>query len=283
MPVSRSWPWQAIVVTSPNGERLRVAYLSRPGRGVPVFCLHGMGSSRLAFWPWFQRTRLENPLYALDLPGYGASSLPRRRQTLEDMVWAAWAAAQELVPDRPRLWVGHSMGGMVAAEAALREPRNAVGVILIAGAGIIAPQNTFQPTPWPWVNRLGIWVTGTAWFGVRILRAMGLDPDRVGTEDRARLRYGWRAAREMARFGRFYESPNLLARLREAGVPVVGLWGDRDIIFPLAQVEAATRGALPIRVMSGAGHLPMDYDLERFDAELSSMIGELCREREAPA
>lgn len=257
---------------------LTLAYCQRPGTGPPVLLLHGMGASRLTFWPWMQRTRVKNSLWALDLPGFGASSLPRRRQTLSDLVAAAWAFAETVAPGRRWIWVGHSMGGMVAGELAIVHREASRGVIFIAAAGLIAPENTFTPTPWVWVNRLGIWWTSTAWVGSRILRGLGVDPARLAPEDRARLRYGWRAAREMARMGAFYEAPRLWERLLATGVPVEAIWGDRDVIFPLEKVRARVGAALAVAVMPGAGHLPMDSDPACFDNLLTQAIERLSRE-----
>lgn len=246
-----------------KGEMLRLAYLYRAGQGRPIVFLHGMGSSRLAFLPLLDRLSLKVPAFALDLPGFGGSSLPRQRQALLDYVYAVRAFSWTLGIRRPIL-VGHSFGGMVAAETAIRYPDDVAGVLLAASAGFCPPQNVLEPTRWVFVNRVGIWVTGLDYFGTRMARFLGLDPVRMTPRDRSRLRYGWRRAREMARMGAFYETERMAERLADSSVPAIAIASDNDPLFPLDAVRGAIGGRIPLWVMSGVGHLPFDCDLIGF-------------------
>jgi pimeloyl-ACP methyl ester carboxylesterase len=252
-------------------EPLRTAYLYRPGQGRPMVLLHGMGSSRKAFLPLLETFPVENPVYAMDLPGFGASQLPRRRQGLEDFVAAVVAFCEALSLQQPVL-VGHSFGGMVAAETAINHPGLLAGVLLVASAGWVSPQHVMQPTRFVWVNRVGIWLTGSDWFGKKMVAALGMDPRQLTAADRARMRYGWRHAREMARMGRFYETEAMAYRLAASGVPALVLAGSRDPLFPLAEVEGAIRGQLPLEVWEGVGHIPIDQDLPGFRERLVAAL-----------
>lgn len=246
-----------------KGEGLRLAYLYRSGQGRPIVFLHGMGSSRLAFLPLMERLPIKVPAFALDLPGFGASSLPRKRQALLDYVYAVHAFLWTLGIRRPIL-VGHSFGGMVAAETAIRYPDDVAGVLLAASAGFAPPRHVFQPTPWVWVNRIGIWITGLNCLGTRMAQFLGLDPARMTPRDRWRLRYGWRRAREMARMGSFYETERMAERLAASEVPAIAIAGDNDPLFPLDAVKHAIGDYFPLWVMVGVGHLPFDSDLYGF-------------------
>lgn len=244
-----------------NGDRM--AYVHWPGVGTPLVLLHGMGSSRQAFYSLMDRRPYPGPSYALDLPGFGASSLPSGRQDLDDFVRAVanFLTALNLPPV---LLLGHSFGGMVAGETAIAYPHRIRGVILVATAGVIEPEHALQPTPYVCINRLGIWLMGLDCFGNRMLTGLGLDPARLSASVRRRMRYGWRRAREMARMGTFYQSPQLADRLTESGVPVVAIHGNRDLLFPLEKILATVSGRFPVLVQPGAGHLPYDYDLDAF-------------------
>lgn len=254
----------SVTVTS-HGRPLRLAYLKGPpGSGPPVLFLHGMGSSRWAFWEIMEAQPVPGTLWALDLPGFGASSWPRRRQTLDDFTDAVKAFVDAVDLVRPIL-VGHSFGAMVAGEAAIRYPETFAGVILVAGAGPIPPQGALRPTRSVCINRLAIWLTSFDWYGNRMLRALGLDPSTVSAATRRRMRYGWRRAREMARMTTFYESPRFVERLAASAVPVAVIHGTRDVLFPLAEVSRAIGDRFPVFVLAGAGHLPYDYDLAGFN------------------
>ncbi len=246
-----------------KGERLRIAYSGRPGTGRPLLFIHGMGSSRKAFFPQLHALHLANPLYALDLPGFGASTLPRVRQQLPDFVLAVLGFIETLRLERPIL-VGHSFGGLVAAESAISAPARITGTVLAASAGWCAPEGAFEPTRWVWINRLGIWLTSSNGVGDRILAGLGVDPKCLTMEDRQRLRYGWRRAREMARMGRFYHTERMAERLQAARVPTVVIAGRRDTLFPLPKVIEAVGGRFPLWVIEQGGHLVLDQDRARF-------------------
>ncbi len=246
-----------------KGESLRIAYAVRPGTGRPLLFIHGMGSSRWAFLPQLQAMHVENPLYALDLPGFGGSTLPRVRQQVGDFVLAVLGFVETAELERPVL-VGHSFGGLVAAESAISAPARIAGTVLAASAGWCVPEGAFEPTPWVWVNRLGIWLTSTNWVGHRILSGLGVDPSQLTKQDRRRLRYGWRRAREMARMGRFYHTERMAERLQAAGVPTVVIAGRADRLFPLPKVIQGVGGRFPLWVMESGGHLVLDQDRATF-------------------
>ena len=257
-----------------KGERLRIAYARRAGTGRALLFIHGMGSSRLAFLPQLHALHLANPLYAMDLPGFGASTLPRVRQQLPDFVLAVMGFVESLRLDRPIL-VGHSFGGLVAAESAISAPDRIAGTVLAASAGWCAPEGAFEPTRWVWLNRLGIWITSSNRVGDRILAGLGVDPKCLTAEDRQRLRYGWRRAREMARMGRFYRTERMAERLQAAGVPTVVIAGRRDTLFPLSKVIEAVGGRFPLWTMEQGGHLVLDQDRAVFLALLEQAVTEL--------
>lgn len=247
-----------------QGQRQQLAYIKWPGKSSPSWVfVHGMGSSRLAFVDLLERAQLPGPAYAVDMPGFGASCFPPKRQTLEDLV-SALHAFMEALAIRDSVVVGHSLGGMVAGELAIRFPHLVRGVVLVASAGIIPPQNILRPSPVIWFNRFLIWVTSFDWYGDKMLRALGLDPRKVSPKTRARMRYGWRRAKEMARMQEFYNAPLFVDRLSSSQAWSTIIHGDRDPLFPLEAITTAVAGRLPIWVQKGAGHLPYDYDVNAF-------------------
>lgn len=234
---------------------MRIAYAEVVNGTEPIVWIHGMGSYRETFHPVLKAPPVPGRHLAIDLPGFGDSSHLRRRHELED-----YAAAVDGFLGRLNIsgavLVGHSFGGMVAGETVVRFPQRVRGTILISSAGWVDPINAMTPTRFAWFNRMGIWVTGMEFFGRRMLRALGVDPDRVPRPDRRRLQHGWRRAYEMARMGVFYHSPNFADRLFAAKRPASVIHGDRDALFPLARVTEAVAGRAPIWIIEGSGHLP---------------------------
>lgn len=263
--IKNAWLTVQKVRVRVHGESINLAYTrgSAPGPGAPVILVHGMGSSRLAYEPLLNAWPLPNPVYAVDLPGFGASPQLRQRHTQGDYVQTLYALIDALALDSVVL-LGHSFGGMVAGDALARYPQSIKGAILVASAGFVPPSNVLQPGRSICLNRLGIWIAGFSYFGNRMVSALGMDPQVLTHDDRRRLRYGWRRAIEMARMGTFYESPNFFQGIVEAKRPIVLIHGARDPVFFLPKVQEVVGDRFPILTMPHVGHLPFDQDLPRF-------------------
>lgn len=244
-------------------EELRLSYVEQRSQDLPeILWIHGMGSYRWVFRPLLESPPMAAHHYAIDLPGFGDSPALPTRQRIEDYVDAV-VGFMEMLRSHPIL-VGHSFGGMVAGEVMARRPDLVSGLVLISSAGIIPPQGALDPTPYEWINRLGIWITGIDWFGTRMMRSLGVSPESLSRETRSEFRYGWRHAREMARMGHFYETPDLALRLGAVERPIVAIHGTRDALFPYSDMIRAIGDAFLIRSVEGAGHVPFYSHFEVF-------------------
>lgn len=228
--------------------------------------IHGMGSYRESLHPVLKHPPVPGRHVAFDLPGFGDSGHLSRRQDLVDYA-AVVDGFLEGLHLTDVVLAGHSFGGMVAGETLVRHPGRIRGVVLISAAGWIDPINALSPTPIIWVNRIGIWMTGMEWFGRRMLKALGADPELVSREDRRRLQRGWRKAYEMARMGPFYHSPDFADRVLGQDRPVAVIHGSRDILFPLERVEAVINQRAPLFVIEGSGHVPFLSHPQQFDLD----------------
>ncbi|MCY0898172.1 MAG: alpha/beta hydrolase [Firmicutes bacterium] len=236
-------------------DGIDLAYMEVISGDDAVVWIHGMGAYRESFHNIFEHPPVPARHLALDLPGFGHSGHWPRTHQLGDYVDAILDFLDGLKIESAVL-VGHSFGGMVAGETLVRAPDRVRGALLIASAGWFSPENALQPTPFVLVNRVGIWLTGLDYFGRRMLAALGVAPDRLTVEDRRRFRWGWRHAYEMARMGRFYESPQFADRVLATGRPLAIIHGDRDLLFPLPRLQSVLQGRAPLWVIPGAGHVP---------------------------
>lgn len=170
---------------------------------------------------------------------------------------------------RPVVLVGHSAGGTLAAEYALRRPERLAGVVLVAPAilttggapGWVRPVLAFPP-----VARGGPFVARLAARGSdRLLDASWHDPTRV--TDAMRAEYAapqavldWeRGLWELVR------APGALAvaeRPGDVAVPVLLVTGDDDRVVPTDDTRelAGLIAGAELVVLERVGHIPQEED-----------------------
>jgi uncharacterized protein len=117
-----------------NGDRLHAFWAPSDEAGAPVLLyLHGARWNLTGSVTRIERWRnLGFHVLAIDYRGFGKSTeaSPSEQLAYEDAE-AAWDYLARAEPARPRYIVGHSLGGAVAAELAVRRP-DASGLVLEA-------------------------------------------------------------------------------------------------------------------------------------------------------
>jgi pyruvate dehydrogenase E2 component (dihydrolipoamide acetyltransferase) len=248
------------------GRRLR--YLELGEGGVPVLLVHGFGAD---FNTWmFTQPALSatRRTLALDLPGHGGSAKEVGTGGPEELTDAVEGVLGALGIERVHL-VGHSMGGAIAALAALRRPEHVASLTLIASAGFGHDINTSFIDGFVRASRrrdttevLGLLVDDPA----LVSRAMVEDVLRYKRLDGVttaltKIAEAW--------FGGGRQSLDLTGRISALTMPVQLVWGRNDRIIPAAHAEAFA-GRLPVHIIDAAGHLP---SMEKA-GEVNRLIGQ---------
>jgi pyruvate dehydrogenase E2 component (dihydrolipoyllysine-residue acetyltransferase) len=111
-----------------------ISYAGAGTDGAVVLLIHGYGGERNS-WLFVQEPLAEHArVYALDLPGHGASAKDVGDGSLDVLADAVASVLDAVGAGRAHL-VGHSLGGAVAITVAARDPGRVASLTLIAPAG----------------------------------------------------------------------------------------------------------------------------------------------------
>jgi pimeloyl-ACP methyl ester carboxylesterase len=223
---------------------------------------------------------------AYDRPAFGLTSRPLRDQWTHGNPYTPDAAADLTVAimdamglERAVL-VGHSAGGAIAVQTALRHPDRVQALILVAPAVYQGGSpSAVQPfLRLPQVRRLGPllvrWLLPR--FGTRLAFSAWYDPEQVTDEvlegyERPLRAENWdRALWELTLASR----PVDTTRLPELTIPTLVITGDSDAVVPPANSERLV-GDLPdaaLIIIPQTGHLPMEERPEQFLAAVEAFL-----------
>ncbi|MCL1142849.1 pimeloyl-ACP methyl ester esterase BioH [Shewanella gaetbuli] len=111
------------------------------GQGHDVVLLHGWGVNSAVFEP-IKHALNDYTVHYVDLPGFGHSD------PIEGDIHDWVNALAQRLPDNA-IWLGWSLGGLVATQLAINFPQKAKGLITVASSPCFMAQPNEQPQPWP--------------------------------------------------------------------------------------------------------------------------------------
>jgi pimeloyl-ACP methyl ester carboxylesterase len=229
-----------------NGARI---HLRRAGSGAPLLFLHGAGG--VTDWlPWFDELARERTLLVPDHPGFGDSDTPGWLFGMGDVAYHYLDLIEHLGL-RDLDVIGHSMGGWIAAEIAVRNPQALRSLTLIAPAGVrikgILSGDIFMWSPEERARNL---------FDDPELAAQALAAGSDPKQLEARLKNSYASAR-LGWQPRLF-NPELQRWLHRIKAPLQLIWGEGDKVLPVDYARAWT-DALPqarLAKFARCGHLP---------------------------
>jgi len=239
------------------------------GAGPPLVFLHGAGGVT-ADDPLLARLANSHRVYAPLVPGYGDSAECPEIRDMLDFTLHAWDVVEALGVKDPIL-VGHSMGGMIAAEMAAVQPNDVSRLALIAPAGLwddehpIVDLFTIMPYEMPEL------LFHDAAAGAAMMTA-GRDVEDPGFLQQ----YLVTNARQLGMAGRIlFPIPErgLSQRLYRIKARTLVIWGDSDKLIPPIYAHAFKKAISGAELVSipEAGHM---IHLEKPDA-VAEAIGRL--------
>lgn len=248
-------------------EGVRAHYVHRrpvPTAGPPVVFVHGAGGTH-QHWLYQVRDLPRSPTYALDLPGHGRSEGQGRDSIAAYGDWLV--AFLDVIGEDQAVLVGHSMGGAIVLDVALRQAGR------VAGLGLVATGARLRVAP---AILDGVQQTPEA--AVRLICDVAFGPETPS---------------EMVRMGRHQMSAILpevlhgdfaacdaftvMDRLGEITVPAFVLCGSQDRLTP-SKYSVYLRDQIArsvLHLVEGAGHMVMVERPESVVEALSSFLDSL--------
>lgn len=268
-----------------NVGRVSTRFWQAGDEGPDVVLVHGLGGSVENWAENIGVLAREHRVWALDLMGAGRSDKPAVSYSVGNLARFLTDFLDTQGLERASL-VGHSLGGGVSLQVAIRCPERVDRLVLVSSAGLgreIAP--VLRVCTLPIVGEIVIRPSreGTARLLRRLVHDSATVTDQMLDETRALLALpGARKALlsylrdnvtlrgtrpEMVRF--------TCDNLHDITAPTQIVWGRDDPIVPLAQAYVA-RQEIPgarLAVFDACGHIPQLECVARFNAVVAGFLG----------
>ena len=252
-------------------------YQEQQGQGADIVLIHGWGMHGGIWAAVAERLAQRYRVTRVDLPGHGNSPMPAGGFDLPRLA----RMVMDDVP-QPATWVGWSLGGMVAMQAAIQQPQAVNTLVTVASL----PQFV-RGDDWPDAMPRGT-LSGFADhlqenYPATLKRFLALQVR--GTENERellRLIQQQVASRpqpapEALRLGlEILRASNLRPQLNQLNCPCHLFFGERDMLVPI-KAARAMHALLPqarCHTIAGAGHAPFLSHLDIFLSELEFSLSQ---------
>ncbi len=240
-------------MTEPTATNLTVRgcgiALRRTGAGRPLLFLHGAADAG-QWLPCMDDLAARHEVIAPEHPGFGASDTPAWLDTIPDLANFYLDLIDQL-DLRDIDLVGHDLGGWIAAEIAVRNPRRLASLTLVSAAGIhvpgVAQTDPFLRSDEQRLHDLFHDPARADEMIKRVLRPELEDTNLKNQTTTARLTWQPRG----------YD-PHLAKWLHRISLPTLVVWGANDKLLPPAYASAWQK-LIPdaqLLVVPDCGHLP---------------------------
>lgn len=231
--------------------------LRMDGRGVPLLYLHGAGGLR-GWDPFLSELAKTCTVYAPAHPGFETSTGIDHIDDMLDMIIYYNDLLDALQLDVVHV-VGHSLGGMIAAELAALSPHRVHKLVLVNAVGLWLDNQPvadfFAMTP----DQLSVALWHDPHADVaRMMMAMPQD-------EKAQLEAYLMRMQHFSAAGKFLwpiPDKGLKKRIHRIKAPTLLLWGQSDGIVPAvyAQEFQKSIAGAQVTILPRCGHMPMYED-----------------------
>ena len=235
------------------------------GSGAPLLFLHGAGGPMIGA-PFLDELAKHFTVYAPAHPGFGAGEGIEHLDDIIDFALYYLDFLDELQIDNPHI-VGHSMGGMLAAEIAALAPYRLNRLVLVSPAGLWLDETpipdffTFNPQ--------------------QTVKAALHDPEgplgQMLLKQFERPEMMLEMHKSLASAGKFLwpiPDKGLKKRIHRIQCPTLVLWGASDKLIPPAYGKAFLKAISGARLvtLNSSGHVPMLEEQDAFVQAVTNFL-----------
>ncbi|MBX9701426.1 MAG: alpha/beta fold hydrolase [Acetobacteraceae bacterium] len=261
---------ETLAAVTPREEFVTVTgcrtFVMRGGEGPPLLFLHGAGGGGI-WQPWMARLARTRTIIAPEMPGFGRSDTPEWFETIHDVAYFVLDLMEALDIGDAQV-VGASLGGWIAAEAAVRSTERMAGLTLIGPSGLHV-RGVPKPDMFLWTPEEAV---RAMYHDQRLAEAILGLPVTEEAIDRS-LKNRFAAARLMWAPRGF--DPHLEKWLHRIRIPGLVVWGAQDALLAAGPYSERWGALLPratVRVIEACGHMPQLEQAGRFCDLLESFI-----------
>ena len=253
MPIIDAYGMRGNVVLS-SRERAK-------GKDCLIF-IHGAGGSRTSWRYQADYFSRAFNCYIMELPGHGASQGPGAPEIKDYALWIK-GALDELKVSNPFV-IGHSMGGAIAMEMAIRFPALAKGLVLAStGARLRTLPSILDgiKQAFPQAARM-ICERSFAHDAPQELRRLTMEEMIKNSPD---VLYG-----DFTACDRF----DIMEHVQKIGRPTLVICGDQDVLTPVkySSFLAERITGARLEIIKGAGHMVMLEQAAEFNKKLEAFF-----------
>jgi pimeloyl-ACP methyl ester carboxylesterase len=253
------------VATALSTDGISVRYEVRGRGALALVFVHGWSCDRRYWNAQMDYFADRHQVVAVDLAGHGESGLGRKAWTMPCFGADVVAVVKQLGLRR-MLLIGHSMGGDVIVEAALRLRGRVTGLVWVDTYNSLDETESDDRIEEFIAPFRADFVTSTRDFVTRMFLP-GSDPDLVEWVAADMSSAPPEAALDAIKYAVANE-PAAVAGLRDAAVPVTAINPD----YRQTDVESMKRHGVRVVLMSGVGHFLMMEDPASFNRVLAQTI-----------